>query len=403
MTYTHIFIVAGEPSGDLHASNLVAQLKELMPSANLKFRGMGGDLMRRAGVELVVDAASLALIGVIEVIRHIGKIYRAMQAIKRDLIANRPQLLILVDYPGFNLRLAKIAKKLGIKVLYYISPKVWASRPGRIKQIKRYVDMMAVIFPFEVELFRKAGVPVTLVRHPLLDIVKPTMERHAAQQAFNLDAQKLTIGLFPGSRKNEIRRLLPVMLEAAQQIRQRHPDVQFILPLAASLRDEDIAPYLLADSGNTPRSKPRPSPSSALNVKVIKNLQHDVANVCDAIIAASGTATLEIALLGVPLVIIYKLAAISYWLMRWVVTIPYVGLCNIVAEKKIVQELLQHDATSAKISAEICKILEDANYRSTMINELRQVKLKLLSNQTQPATTAIPKIGEVVAELLSGR
>jgi len=389
-----VFISAGEASGDLHASNLVKKIQQNTSAPDIYFSGMGGELMRQAGVKIVANSTDLAVIGAVEVLRHLHQFIAVRKIIKRELLNHRPHLLILIDYPGFNLWLAKIAKKMGIKVLYYISPQIWAWHRNRIKKIRRYVDMMAVIFPFEVPFYANAGIPVTLVPHPLLAIVKPTMEKDVAKNTFNLHLNQQTspiIGLFPGSRKNEIKRLLPVMLQAATLLKNKFPHAQFVLPLASSLNETDLKPYLQTTNTNF----------ANLDTLVIKNQQYDVANVCDAIIATSGTVTLEIALLKIPMVIIYKLAPITYWLAKQVVKIPNIGLCNIVAGKKIVHELIQNDANAENISTEIEKILKNQHYRENMVAALQQVKQRIASPDKDENTGATKGIDEVVLECLS--
>ena len=347
-----ILISVGEASGDLHASNLIKSVLQIDPT--IKFYGMGGTLMQQAGAELLLNCNELALIGVFEIITKLPKILRAKKIMQKALLQDKPDLLILVDYAGFNLRLAKYAKKLGIKVLYYISPKLWASLPGRVKKIKRDVDLMAVIFPFEVEFYKKWQVPVKFAGNPLVEIVKPSAPK--------IISQNKIIGLLPGSRKSEIKYLLPVMLKAAEIIKKQEPTAQFVLPLASSLTEKDINKYLQ---------------NTSLKIQITYKNTYDVMYSCDAIIAASGTATLEIALLAIPMVITYKVSTLNYWLIKAFIKIPYVGLCNIVAQEKIVQELLQHDATPEKLSAEILKILHDENYRQNMITQLQKIKMQL--------------------------
>lgn len=362
----NIFICAGEASGDMHAANLIKKIKAKSIHSNITFNGMGSSAMRAAGANIIVDSTDLAVIGGIEILCHFSKILRAMRTIKQEINRNRPDLLILIDYPGFNLWLAKIAKKMGIKILYYISPQIWAWHQNRVNKIRRYVDMMAVVFPFEVKFYSNAKVPVTLVRHPLLDSVKTSLDKTTAQTTFALDQHKITIGLFPGSRKNEIKYLLPIMLQAAVILKKHYPHSQFVLPLAPSLQEHDIAPYLT---------------NLSVNITIIKNQTHNLASICDAIIATSGTVTLEIALLAIPMVIIYKLTYLTYWIIKQIIKIPYIGLCNIVAEKAIVPELIQTAASAENIAAVLIKILEDKEYRNTMIKELQQVRHKLAGEE----------------------
>lgn len=381
-----VFISVGEASGDLHASNMIKAVKALDP--HVEFCGMGGKLMREAGAKLLLDSSELALIGGFEVLLNFRKILRTMNMVKRELRNNRPDLVILVDYPCFNMWLAKVAKKYGIKVLYYIAPQIWAWHKSRIKAIKKYVDMMAVVFPFEVDFYQRAGVPVAFVGHPLM------MNKHAGKLTpeearevlaadgglSNVNKKTKVIGLFPGSRLGEIKFLLPTILGAAKLLKEKYGSfVQFVLPLAQSLREEDVLPSVV---------------ESGLDVRVVRGDTQAVIRACDAIIATSGTVTLEITLVGVPMVIIYKMLPLNYFLAKLVVKIPHIGLCNIIAGRKIVQELIQNAATPEAIAAEISKILEDENYRQGMINDLVSVQRKLELSQNQLSKS----IAELVVE-----
>jgi len=350
-------IIAGEASGDLYGADLVKKALSLDPG--LHFFGIGGVRMREAGVETLVDSAALAVMGLVEVARHFGAIASAFFKLKKILRDNPPELLILIDYPGFNLRLAKVAKQAGVNVLYYISPKVWAWKAGRIKAIAASVSRMAVIFPFEVPLYEQAGVPVTFVGHPLLDLVNVSLDHSAAAASFNLDPSRKIVGLFPGSRHNEIEKLLPTIIAAAVNLKKRFPDIQFILPLASTLQSDDIVPQLAAAN---------------LDVIITRERIYDVIRACDAVISVSGTVTLEITLIGTPMVIIYKLAPITYLLARRLVKIPHVGLCNIVAGELIVPELLQGEANPDGIAAEIARYLEDEKYSSSVREKLLAVR-----------------------------
>jgi lipid-A-disaccharide synthase len=353
-------IVAGEASGDLHGSRLVAAALQLDPE--LRFSGIGGPLMRNAGVETLVDSGEMAVVGLVEVVAHFDVIFRAFTTLRKIIRKAPPELLILIDYPDFNLRLAKEAKRAGVKVLYYISPQVWAWRVGRVRKIARLVDHMAVVFPFEVPFYEKEGVPVTFVGHPLLDTVAPTMTKGDAEQRFGLEPGCKTIGLFPGSRRSELKSLLPAILETALLLKSRFPDVQFILPLAASLDMADITPHL---------------DRTGLDVKVIHGLGYDVMQVCDAIVTVSGTVTLEIALMGVPMVIIYRVSPLTYLVGKRLIRVDHIGLCNIVAEERVVQELVQDDANPEKIAAEVSRILDDSPYAERMIDKLKGVRGRL--------------------------
>ncbi|MFH1027556.1 MAG: lipid-A-disaccharide synthase, partial [Pseudomonadota bacterium] len=266
------------------------------------------------------------------------------------------------DYPGFNLRLAKIARKAGVRVLYYISPQIWAWRQGRVKKIARLVDHMAVILPFEAPFYERSGVPVSFVGHPMLDMVNVNMDRSQAAASFGLDPARKIVGLFPGSRKNELERLLPVIIGAAVQLKSRFPDIQFALPLASTLNAAAIAPQL-AEAG--------------LDVTITRDRIHDLIRACDAVISVSGTVTLEIALVGTPMVIIYKLSPLTYQLAKRLVKVPNIGLCNIVAGETVVRELIQDEANTKNISAEIETILSDAGYDGTIRHKLAQVRSRL--------------------------
>jgi lipid-A-disaccharide synthase len=355
-----IMIVAGEASGDLHGSNLVKEALRIDPG--LSFFGIGGRRMRDEGVTILVDSSEMAVVGLVEVISHSRVIYRAYSILKKIIHSDPPDLLILIDYPDFNLLLAKVAKCAGVKVLYYISPQIWAWRVGRVKKIARLVDRMTVVFPFEVPFYEKEGVPVTFVGHPLVDTVHPTMSRHEAQACFGLDPDKKTVGLFPGSRKGEIRNLLATIIDAALLLRKHYPELQFIMPLASSLSNADIAPFI----GSNP-----------LDIRVIDGKVYDVMQVCDAIISVSGTVTLEAALMGVPMVIIYRVSPLTYAVGKRLIKVDHIGICNIVAGERVVRELIQDDAEPGWIAAEIGRILSDEAYAREMRAKLADVKAKL--------------------------
>lgn len=359
-TITRVMIVAGEASGDIYGAELVKEARVLNP--DLHFFGIGGARMREAGVEILVDSADMAVMGLVEVIKHFGVISSAFLTLKKILRTNPPELLILIDYPGFNIRLAKTAKKAGVKVLYYISPKVWAWKAGRIKTIAAAVSRMAVIFPFEVPLYEKAGVPATFVGHPLLDLVNVDMNREEAAASFGLDPSKKIVGLFPGSRKSEIERILPAIIAAAELLNKDFPGIQFVLPLASTLSEDDILPYLK---------------QSGITAMITRQRIHDLIRACDAIISVSGTVTLEIALIGTPMVIIYRLAPLTYQIAKRVVRIEHIGLCNIVAGRSLVKELIQEQANPGAIAAEITRIITDAAYRTAMTAELATIREKL--------------------------
>ena len=376
-----VMIVAGEASGDMYGARLVEESLQLCPE--LTFFGIGGNAMRAAGVETLIDANEMAVMGLVEVISHFRIISRAFVTLKRILVATPPDLLILIDYPGFNLRLAAAAKKAGVKVLYYISPKVWAWRPGRAQQIARNVDHVAVIFPFEVPIYQQAGVPVTFVGHPLLDMVKPSMGRDEAVAAFGLDPERRTVGLFPGSRRSELKLLMPVLLASAGRLKDTFNDLQFILPLASGFSRADLLvayPEL-----------------EQLGVRIIAGKNYDVMQVCTAIIAASGTVTMEIALLGVPMVIVYKVAPLTYAIGRRIVKIEHMGICNIVAGERIVPELMQQDAEPGPVSEQISRYLADHSYAEAVSHRLAAIRELLGSGGASQRVAEL-----VVAQVTNG-
>ena len=353
-------IVAGEASGDIYGADLVTEALRLDP--DLHFLGIGGKRMREVGVETLVDSADMAVVGLVEVLKHFDVIAAAFRKLKKILLTAPPDLLILIDYPGFNLRLAKIAKQAGVTVLYYISPQIWAWRQGRVKKIARLVDHMAVILPFEAPFYERAGVPVSFVGHPMTDLVAVSMDSATAAASFGLDPSRRIVGLFPGSRRNEIDRLLPVIVESALLMRKRFPDLQFVVPLASTLREEDLKPLFTA---------------AGIDVTITHDRIHDLIRACDAVVCVSGTVTLEIALVGTPMVIIYKLSSLTYQLAKRLVKISNIGLCNIVAGETVVQELIQDDARPDRIDAEIGTILSDDAYNGAIRQKLATIREKL--------------------------
>ena len=371
-------VIAGEASADLHAGKMIQAAHKLDPS--IEFFGIGGTNMRAAGFKSLVDSKDLAVVGLVEVLAHRKVIFGALAQMREILLSDPPDLLVLIDYPDFNMRLAKTARQAGIKILYYIGPQVWAWRQKRVYAIKELVDMMAVVFPFEETFYRKFDVPVEFVGHPLTDELETTTDIDALKTEFNLDLGKRTIGLFPGSRHSEIKRLLPIILEAAQRLAHSRDDIQFILPVASTLTKGDILPVLDAC----------PAP-----VKLIENRSHEVIQVCDVIITVSGTVTLEIALYGIPEVIINKVSWLTYQIVSRMLKIPYIGLCNIVAGEKITPELIQKDATPEKIAHEINKLLDDKTSYEKTKNDLLGVRNKL------GAGGGIKNIAALVIKMLS--
>jgi len=360
MSQAHVMILAGEASGDAHAAEFVEQLKSLQ--TDIRLSGMGSQEMRRAGVEVFFDSSIIAVVGLVEVLKHWGDIKKAMALVKERLEQTRPDLLVLVDYPEFNLKMARHARELGIKVLFYISPQVWAWRPKRIHKIGKLIDHMAVIFKFERQYYENAGIPVSFVGHPLVDKVKVSADREALRAELGIAAADRVIGLFPGSRHSEISRLLPLMFETAELMRKRDPQIRFILPVASTLDFDAIS---------------RQCASRDLDIIVSQGDIYEAISCCDAIVSCSGTVTLEIGLLGVPMCIVYKMSGMSYSIMKRLITIPHIGLVNIVADGAVVREFLQQQANPETVSAELFELLENSEYRAQIKSGLERVRQNL--------------------------
>lgn len=371
-----IMISVGEASGDLHGASVANALKQLRPEIELV--GMGGQAMRTAGVEIIYDIADLGVIGIVEVIKNLRRLFRLRDFLADYMRANRPDALVIIDYPGFNVRLAKVAKKLGIPVISYISPSAWAWGRGRAKEVAETVQRVAAIFPFEADVYREAGANVTFVGHPLLDIVKPNMERAAAFDYFGASPDFPRVLLMPGSRKQEILNLLPDMLAAAEKITQQVPGCQFFLPVASTISREMLRTLL--DKYN-------------VHVTLTNDQTYDLMNICDVAVAASGTATLETSLLKVPTVIIYRVAMLTYLIGKQLVKIPDIGLPNIVAGRRIVPELLQDDVNPEAIAAETVRLLIDGEARRQVLADLEEVHTKL------GETGAVNRVAAVILEV----
>jgi len=356
-----ILIVAGEASGDLHGARLVRAMTEKEPG--IRFYGIGGGNLKEAGVDLWADAADMAVVGLTEVLSKLREILMVMGRLKKSLRLLKPDLVILIDYPDFNLPLARSAKKYGIPVFYYISPQVWAWRKGRIKTLSRIVDRMAVVLPFEEALYRQAGVDATFVGHPLLDVVEAASPREETLHRFGLRDQVTTVALLPGSRKGEVSRLLPAMLKAARLLTEKVKPVQFLLPLAATLDEAWM--------------RERIAGADAPEIRLVRGATYDAVAAADAAVVVSGTATLETALLGTPLIVIYKVSALSYLIGRMLISVDHIGLVNIVAGKTVAPELIQHEANPERIAAEVLAILSDNDRRRAIRDELSRIREKL--------------------------
>ena len=355
-----ILLVAGEVSGDLHGSHLVEALQRIEPE--IQFFGVGGEGLKRRGMKLLYPAQSLSVVGITEVFVKLRTVLKALRGLKGSLEREKPDLIILIDFPEFNLRLAKIARRRGIPVVYYISPQIWAWRPQRIKLIARVVKKMIVLFPFEVPLYETAGVDVEWVGHPLLDIVKPTLPKEKAFREFGLDPKRRTVGLLPGSRIHEIERLLPPLLASTLLLQKEIPDLQFVIPLAPGISRTILSSQMK---------------NISFPVKVVEGFTYDVMNLSDLLIMASGTATLEGAILGKPMIIVYKVSLPSYWVGRALIRVDHIGLVNLVAEREIAPELIQKDVNPERIADEASRILRDPILSRKMAESMDEVRQKL--------------------------
>jgi lipid-A-disaccharide synthase len=358
----NILIVCGEASGDVHASRLVREIKTLYPSAS--FFGLGGPLCEKQGVRLLFDLVHMAVVGFFEVIKHL----KVLKKIFNDTLAEtdkiKPDLAILVDYPGFNLRLARQLRARNIPVAYYISPQIWAWGKKRIHLIKECVSRMIVFFPFEKELYEKAGVPVSFIGHPLLDYITITSTREAFMHKHRIPpADKIIISLLPGSRHKEIKTLLHVMLETAKLIDAQFPNMCHFLILAAP---------------TIPTKKfERALRAYNFNCSIVSNENYNALAASDFALVCSGTATLETGIVGTPMCILYKLNALSFALIRALIRIPYIGLVNVVAGKKIAEEFIQYDCTPQRIARYVVDQLENKKSREKLRADLADMKQKL--------------------------
>ncbi len=374
---TRLMISAGEASGDIHAAAALEALRE--EGIHFTCFGMGGSALEAQGMQLEVDNRDLSVIGFVDVLRNYPKFKHRLELLRTRMRNDKPALLLTIDYPDFNLKLAETARELGIPVLHYVSPQVWAWRSGRITRIGQLVSHMAVLFPFEVSYYKKNNIPVTYVGHPLLDEIEDSISPEQARQQLGINLDNRYIGLMPGSRPSELSRILPTLLQAAAQLLQSNPELQFLMPLAPSLDEDALLLY--------PELKTLP-------VMVVKSNSHVVAKACDCIAVASGTATLELALLDVPMVVVYKLNPINYAIMRRLIKIPYISLVNIVAGREVCSELVQSAATPIAIQEELQKLLDDQNYRQVQRSGLKEVR----DQMGEPGASG--RVAKIIQQLL---
>ena len=354
-----ILIVTGEASGDLHGAHLAKAIMTLDPTTELI--GIGGPSMRAAGVNLVPGVPQLDVMGLIG-LSAVRAMLQRVRAIRRVLKAEAWDLVVLIDNPGLNFHFARVAKAAGRRVLYYIAPQLWAWRPGRMKWIQRRVDHVVVILPFEPELYHRAGVRCTFVGHPLLDMVAAHYDRAKLRREFGLSESARVVGLLPGSRVSEVEMLLPVLLKTAARLVLAEPGTQFILAQASSI-DDNLIQTLLRDS---------PVP-----VQVVHDRASEVMALSDVLLIASGTATLQAAVVGTPMVLLYKTSPLTYRLARWLITVKWIGLVNLVGGRLIVPELVQEEATDERLCREVLHLLRDPSAYNEMKEGLRQVRQSL--------------------------
>ncbi len=376
---TKVMICAGEASGDLHGASVASELKSIAPQIELL--GMGGSHMRSAGIDIVYDIADIGVMGFVEILRNLPRFFRLREYLSRVMEERRPDVILLIDYGGFNMALASVAKKKNIPVVYYICPKAWVWGKWRAKAIAGWVNKVAAIFPFEAEIYRQAGASVEFVGHPLLDIVQSTMDRQEAYRFFGADPQRPLLLLLPGSRYQEVESLLELMLASARKVQEQIPDCQFFLPVAPTIPLERIESVVKA---------------SGVSVVFTRNSTYNLMQIADCAIAASGTVTLEAALMELPSVIVYRVKTATYWLIRLVANVSHVGLPNIVSGRRILPELIQDEATSTNVSQAALRLLQDPAVRQQARSDIKQVRINL----GQPG--AVLRVAKIVLDVAAG-
>jgi len=373
-------IVTGEASGDLHGAKLMSAITAQLPET--KFFGVGGKNMAAKGCEIMIPGEELAVMGIVEIVGHLPVILNAFNKLKREFYgSNKPDALVLIDFPEFNLRLARQAKKAGIPVLYYVSPQVWAWRRGRVKKIAAVVDSLAAIFPFEPAFYDGQNILVKYVGHPLLDEFEEAGNCQNLRPRLQISQDKKVVGLFPGSRHNELRYMLDTLVESAQLIFDKEPEAHFLVPVANTLSRADIQSRFPTE----------------LPVSFIESDDatiYDVASSCDTILTVSGTVTLQIALVGTPMAIFYKVSPLTYAIGKRLIKVDHAGLANIVAEDRIVPEFIQDMATPQNLADEALRVLNDSRYANDMRSALEQVHTKL----GEPGCSA--RVAEMLLQLL---
>jgi lipid-A-disaccharide synthase len=373
----NFLLSAGEASGDNYGAQLVEALRQLQPGS--AFFGMGGEKMRAAGCELLVNASDVAVVGLAEVVTHLPGIYMKFRGLVGEARKRRPDAAILIDFPDFNLRLARDLHNLEIPVFYFVSPQIWAWRSGRVKQIQRFVRKMIVIFPFEKQIYEKFNIDCDFVGHPFLEVTRPVLSLEDFRKKFDLGKNDVVVGLLPGSRRQEVEKILPVMLESCRLLKTRTKNLRLLLALAPTIKRKEIEDLL----GQT-----------KLEVEIVEDLTYDVMKHSHLLLIASGSATLECAILGTPFLVLYQTGFWTYVLAKSLITIPNVALANVVAGKRIVPEFIQKKAIPHRIADEMYDILNDKNRYKVMQDELQKVKGRL------GEAGASKKAAQIVAEML---
>jgi lipid-A-disaccharide synthase len=373
-----LMVIAGEASGDLHGGYLLKELLKLSP--DIQIIGTGGTKMAATGANFYYDVKDLAVIGFWEVLKRYGYFKQIFDDIVSKLDAEKPDAVLLIDYPGFNLRLASEAKKRGIKVIFYVAPQVWAWKKNRIKQIKQYIDELIVLFPFEIEYFKKRGMKTRFFGNPLLDIARVTENKSDVFKKYNLDENKITISLLPGSRKNEIIKHLSLVIDIANNIQRQKKDVQFVIPLASTVHKSEIEKQLA---------------EAKTQISIVQGDTYNIVGYSDFAAVASGIATLETAVLQTPMVIYYKISAATYFLGKYILNIKTIGLPNIISGKKIVPELINNFATAPEISKTILDYLDSEDKYNTIKQDLSHLKFQL------GTTRAYQKTAEFLSNYLN--
>jgi len=358
-----LMIVAGEASGDKHGAKLATAFRALRPELQWEFFGAGGDEMRAAGVETLVDAREVAIMGALEVAAALPKFLRVFRRLREAARARRPCVVVLIDWPEFNLRLARRLKRDGQRVIYYISPQVWAWRSYRVNAIKRDVERMLVILPFERDYYERAGVQVDYVGHPLLDSVRVTASREEFCARYGLDSSRPLIALLPGSRHSELKYILPPMIDAVRQLGQSRPTLQFIIALAPTVARDQVE--AATSAGPLP------------NLHVIEGDTYNALAAARLAVVASGTATLETAIVGTPLIVAYRASRLNWRLFWPLINVPFVGMPNLIAGREIAPELLQYRLTGARLAAQITELLDDEARLARLRADLTEVRHKL--------------------------